>query len=212
MDVTHDVAGRRFGVPIDASVDELEIVLEASGSLELGLVDGSVPLVAVVTSIETTAGISLSEARQTDDQGRVRYEALGEGNYHLACRRADCWPAFVDEELAPGEQARVQVQMRRLADLEFRLLSADGLPVAGMPVELTSMEFDLPVEAWLEEEKVRASRGLTTDHEGAIHVEGLPRGEYSWSSNVDGTTLTGSFELAPAQMNRVMATLLPPSR
>jgi hypothetical protein len=26
--------------------------------------------------------------------------------------------------------------MRRLADLEFTLLSADGLPVAGMPVEL----------------------------------------------------------------------------
>jgi len=212
MDVSHDIAGRRFGVPIDASLDELEVVLVASGSIEVGLVDGDVPLAGVVTCVETTAGISLSDSRQTDDQGRVRYEALGEGTYHLGCRRADCWPALVDEELAPGEQARVQVQMRRLADLEFRLLSAGGLPVSGMPVEFTSVEFDLPIETWLEEERVRAPRGLTTDHEGAIRIEGLPRGEYSWSLTVGDDPLTGSFELAPAQVNRVMASLPPPSR
>lgn len=53
MDVQHGVAGRRFGVPIDASDDEIEFVLVAKGSLELRLVDGSVPLPNVTTQIPT---------------------------------------------------------------------------------------------------------------------------------------------------------------
>ena len=44
IDVSHDVVGRRFGVPIEASVDEFEVVLDASGSLELDLLDGDVQL------------------------------------------------------------------------------------------------------------------------------------------------------------------------
>lgn len=212
IDVSHDVVGRRLGVPIDASMDELEFVLEASGSLELDLVDGDVQLAGVATRIETTAGLSLSDARLTDDRGRVRYEALGEGTYRLACRRTDCWPALVDEELAHGEQARVQVQMRRLADLDFRLLSSDGLPVSGMPVEFTSLEFGLSIEEWIGEKRVRAPGGLMTDDKGAIRVEELPRGAYSWSLTMDGAALTGLFELAPLQENRVTAYLQPVDR
>lgn len=212
MDVQHGVLGRRLGVPIDSSMDELEFVLEATGMLELEMVDGSELLAGVATRIESIAGFAFGDARQTDDQGHVRFEALGEGNYHLACRRSDCWPAFVDEELAPGEHARVKVQMRRLADLDFVLLSADGLPVSGMPVDFRSTEFDLPIDTWVREERVRAPESLTTDGKGSVHVEGLPRGEYTWSLTVDGEALTGSFELAPAQANRVLASLPPAKR
>ncbi len=212
MDVQHGVLGRHFGVPMAASMEELEFVLEASGKLELEIVDGAETLAGVATRIETTAGLTLGDARQTDDQGRVRYESLGAGNYHLACRRSDCWPAFVDEDLAPDEHALVQVQMRRLADLDFSLLSADGLPVSGMSVEFTSTEFGLPIDTWIQEERVRAPGGLTTNNEGSIRVEGLPRGEYTWSLIVEGEPLTGSFDLAPAQDNRVLASLPPVSR
>ena len=207
MDVQHGVVGRRFGVPIDASAKELEFVLEATASLELDLLDGDEPLAGVLTRIQTTAGVTLGDARQTDDQGRVRYESLGEGNYLLACHREDCWPSTIDRKLAPGEQARVQVQMRRLADLEFTLFSADGLPVSGVEVELTSQEFDVPVATWIEEERVRAPDGLTTDGRGTVRVEGLPRGSYSWSLSAGGQDLSGTFELAPAKTNQVRAFL-----
>jgi hypothetical protein len=207
MDVQHGVVGRSFGNPIDASAKELEFVLEATASLELEIRDGDEPLAGVLTRIQTTAGVTLGDARQTDDQGRVRYESLGEGNYHLACYRADCWPTAVDEDLAPGEQARVPVQMRRLADLEFTLLSPDGLPVADVPVELESLEFDVPIDTWLREEKIRAPGGLTTDERGTIRVEGLPRGEYSWSLTAFEQPLTGSIELEAAKQNRASAYL-----
>jgi hypothetical protein len=209
MDVQHAVAGRRIGVPIDASLDELEFELEASGAIELQLLDGSEPLSGVATRIETTAGYPLGETRQTDDQGRARFESLGEGAYHLACRRADCWPAFVDEDLGSDEHARVQVQMRRLADLEFTVSSADGLPVSGMAIELTSSEFEAAVETWIQEERVRAPGGLTTDQRGTIRVEGLPRGPYTWSVSLEDQSIEGSFELTPAQENRVSAHLPP---
>jgi len=205
MDVQHPVLGRCFGVPVDASVKELEFVLDASGSLELQLVDGDVSLGGVLTRIETTAGLTLGDARQTDDQGRVRYESLGEGNYHLACHREDCWPTTVDEELTPGEQARVTVQMRRLANLEFTLFSPDGLPVSGVDVEFRSVEFDTPIDSWLAAERIRAPNGLTTDKRGSIHVEGLPRGAYSWSATAFDQELAGTIELKATQENRVSA-------
>jgi hypothetical protein len=207
MDVQHGVVGRSFGNLIDASVKELEFVLEATGSLELDLVDGDEPLAGVLTRIQTRAGVTLGDARQTDDQGRVRYESLGQGNYHLACHRADCWPTTVDEELAPGEQARVRVQMRRLAGLEFTLLSPEGLPVSGVSVGFRSVEFDVPIDAWLAEERIRAPAGLTTDNRGVIRAEGLPRGTYTWSATVVDQPIEGTLELGPAQENRVSAFL-----
>jgi hypothetical protein len=207
MDVQHGVVGRSFGNPIDASVRELEFVLEASGSLELGLFDGDAPLAGVITRIQTTAGVTLGDARQTDDEGRVRYESLGQGSYHLACHRTDCWPVTVDEELAPDEQARVRVQMRQLADLAFTLLSSEGLPVSGAEVDFHSDEFDIPIDAWLAEEKIRAPSGLTTDNRGVIRIEGLPRGTYTWSAIVVDQALEGTLDLKPAQENRVSAFL-----
>jgi hypothetical protein len=209
MDVQHGIAGRSLGIPIEPAAQEFEFVLEATGAIELELVDGDEPLAGVLTRIQTKSGLTLGDARQTDDRGQVEYEALGEGNYHLACHRADCWPATVDEELSPGERAHVRVQMRRLADLEFTLFTADGLPVSDAEVELVSEEFDASVATWLQEERVRAPGGLTTDTRGTIRVEGLPRGTYSWSLTAAGQALTGSLVLAPAQINRVSAYLAP---
>ena len=207
MDVQHGVVGRSFGNPIDASVKELEFVLEATGALELELVDGDEPLAGVLTRIQTTAGLTLGDARQTGDQGLVRYEALGAGNYHLACHRADCWPTTVDEDLTNGEIARVRVQMRRLGDLEFTLFSPDGLPVSGVEVEFRSDEFDDSISDWLGAERVRAPGGLVTDQRGSIRIEGLPRGPYSWSATVVEQDLTGSIDLKPKPDNRVSAFL-----
>lgn len=207
MDVQHGVVGRSFGNPIDASAKELEFMLEATASLELEVVDGGEPLAGILTRIETKAGLTLGDARQTDDQGRVRYEALGAGNYHLACHRADCWPAVVDEELVTGELARVRVQMRRLGDLDFTLLTPDGLPVSGVEVQFLSDEFDVSIDEWLAAERIRAPEGLVTDPRGSIHIEGLPRGPYSWSATVLDQAFTGSIELEAKPDNRVSAFL-----
>jgi len=209
IDVQHGLAGSCFGVPVDPSEDPFEFVLEANGSIELELMDGEERLAGVMTRIETTGGVTLSDAKQTNDQGTVRFEPLGEGSYRFACRRADCWPVVVERSLGREDKARVPVQMRQLADLELQVLSPDGIPVSDAEVEVTSTEFGVALETWLREEKIRAPGGLTTDAKGKIRVEGLPRGKYTWSVQVGEQPLTGSSELAPAKNNEIVVHLPP---
>lgn len=208
IDVNHGIAGRRQGVPIDASIREHEIVLAAEGSLEIRVVDGDEPLATVAARIETTGGVTLSEAFQTDAAGLVRFDAVGEGAYRIGLRRPDCWPTFAEQQLGAEEKAHLDVQMRRLADLELTLLDERGLPVSGAEVELASAEFAADVDAWLKEERVRAPNGLTTDLRGVLRIEGLPRGGYEWSVTVEGQLLSGTFELAASQVNQVSIRLV----
>jgi hypothetical protein len=203
MDVGHGRLGRRFGVPIDGSMDEIEFVLEADGVLELELRDGDAPLAGVAVEMQTESGVRLSERKQTDEHGRTRFEPLGDGRYLLACRRSDCWPVTVARDLSASEHASVPVQMRRLADLALVITTSAGLPVTGVAVELKPTDLEGDVARWVEEERVRAPSGLVTDVRGELRVEGLPRGTYTWSVQTTGEPLTGSIELRPAAENTV---------
>jgi hypothetical protein len=206
VDVKHGIAGRRQGISLDARVREHEIVLDARGSLELRLLDGEDPLSVVAARIETSGGVSLSDARQSDTSGLVRFEPVGEGSYRIGLTRSDCWPVVVERSLAPEEHARVDVQMRRLADLDLSLVNAERVPVTGVEVELRSLEFDVPVADWLAAERVRGS--LTSDARGVVHLEGLPRGTYTWSVELDDGSVEGTLELLPAQRNAATARLV----
>jgi hypothetical protein len=209
LDVTHGVYGSSLGVRIDGSEREQEFVLVAKSSLELALRDGTEPLAGVLARMETTGGVTLGDARQTDEAGAVRFEPLGEGSYRVACHRADCWPASAETEVGLLEHARIEVQMRRLANLEFALRSAEGLPVSKTPIELRSLEFDESVTTWLEAGRIRAPGGLATDARGELRIEGLPRGTYVWSAEIGGEGAGGEFELRQGPGNQVSATLPP---
>jgi hypothetical protein len=197
LNVGHATAGTRFDVPIEASAKELELVLAASGSLELRLLDGDLPLAGVSTRIETAGGVRLADPRDTGSDGVVRHELLGAGHYRLGCRRADCWPTTVERVLEADEHASLTVQMRRLADLHLAFVNKDGLPVSGLDVTLRSIEFDAPVSSWITEGLVQSSGGLTTDRDGRVSVERLPRGAYAWSVTFGQRPLSGRVELAP---------------
>ncbi len=207
LDVHHGIAGRRQGIAIDGAVREHEIVLEAEGSLVIRVVDGDEPLATVSARIETAGGVTLSEALQSDAQGIVRFEPLGEGTLRIGFRRADCWPAVLERALAADEKAEVDAQMRRLADLELTVLDPNGVLVSGVEVALSSLEFGADVASWVREERVRAPQGLTTDVRGVLRIEGLPRGAYSWSVSGADQAFSGSFELAPTKTNLVQLRL-----
>jgi hypothetical protein len=199
MDVQHSTLGKRFGIPVDASSRELEIVLEANGTLVLRIQDGRTALVGADTRLETTDGTVLSSRTlETDGQGTVRYELLGEGTYRVGCKRADCWPATVDVTLGPNAKETRVVEMRRLGDLRLQALDAEGRPRSGATVLLRSLEFEYEVLDWIREKRVQA-RGLTSDASGEILVRGLPHGKYSWSVAQEERDLSGTLELEPGR-------------
>lgn len=207
LEVRHGIAGMRHGIPIDASVPEHEVVLDARGRVELRLVDGEQPLAGVTALLETTGGTALSVPVETDAQGRARFEPLGEGRYHYAFRRADCWPTVIDVDLEADKHVQKDVQMRRLANVRIVVRNRDGVPVSAIEVELHSKEFGEAVASWLARGQIDSPTGLVTDGKGEIRIDGLPRGGYVWSvSGAEGPT-SGIFELAPAETGQVVIQL-----
>lgn len=207
IDIRHGIAGWRFGIPIDASVRRQEFVLDAQSTLELRLKDGDVPLADVASRIETASGITLSHSRPSDVGGHIKYPPLGQGSYRIVCRRADCWTTSLERALDGQEDVALEVQMRRLADLDLTVF-ADGLPVTGVDVELRSVEFDTDVRAWIEQGSVRAPDGLTTGSTGSLRVEGLPRGVYAWTAQLGDRPQSGTFELLAAETGKTRIHLL----
>ncbi len=205
LEVRHGIAGMRHGIPIDASVPEHEVILDARGRLELRLVDGGQPLVGVTALLETTGGTALSVPVETDAQGLAHYEPLGQGRYHFAFRRADCWPTVLDIDLEADEQVHRDVQMRRLANVRIAVRNREGLPVSAVAIELHSEEFGDSVASWLAQKRVDSGTGLVSDRQGEIRIDGLPRGGYVWS--VSGAQIGGAFELAPSETGQVLIQL-----
>lgn len=202
VDVSHGVAGRRMGVPIDASPDEIEIVLEAEGGLELRVRDADLPLAGVSVRMETAGGTTLSEVLQTNSEGVCRFEGMGGGTVRLACHRSDCWPAVVEHGVGGVGVEVVDVQMRRLGDVELTLRSQEGLAVPGQALRLRSLEFDQDVSRWLEEGRIRSLPGLATNGLGQVRIEGLPRGLFTCSLEGAESPL-GAFEVRPGVTNAV---------
>jgi hypothetical protein len=207
LDIQHGVEGVRFGVAVDAAVRSTDVVLQAQGQIELHVLDGDVPLAGVAARMETPAGVSLSKAQVADEHGVLRFSSLGEGRYRFSCRRADAWPAFVETDLDNGEQARLFVQMRRLASATLRVCNRDGLPLADVPISIVSSEFDTPLQTWLADERIHSSSALVSGVRGELRLEGLPSGPYSWTVQLEGLPVGGAFVLAPGNDNAVLIQL-----
>jgi hypothetical protein len=109
--------------------------------------------------------------------------------------------------LSADENARRDVQIRRLADLELLVLDGRGAAVAGVPVALSSTEFACDVRKWIEEKRIQAPAELTTDALGKLSVPRLPHGPYAWSVSVDGQDVTGCFELQVGRKEPVLIRL-----
>ena len=203
-DVLH-ASGERYNLPFDGRQREHELVLAPDGSLELCFRDGELVLGGVETRLETVRGTPLKDVRASDAGGCVRYEALGAGTYRFGCSRADCWPTSVERALGEGEDARLEVELRRLGELELTLWSAGGGTAGGVALELVCVDLGAQVAEWLEAQRIEAPDGLTTKPDGTLSLRGLPRGRYRWSASGQ---VGGEFTLEPGQ-NRLDLRLAP---
>jgi hypothetical protein len=197
LDLEHPTAGRRQGVSVDASRGDIEVELEAEGSIQLRLVDDGVRLAEVQTWLEATDGVRLSRPLPTGPDGVVRYEPVGPGTYRFACQRADCWPTSIDITMTEETQVGRDVPLRRLSDVTLTVVDPEGRPISGLPVALVPFGFECDVSAWIDAGRVRAPKGTSTDAQGELRLEGLPHGEYGWSAASSEGDRTGRFVLEP---------------
>jgi hypothetical protein len=202
--LTHKI-GLRFGIPFDGRDPEQKLVLEASCALELYAHDAGTPLPGVDLRLETKGGTALTRNHTTGDDGMVRLDALGSGHYRIVGRRSDIWTSVVERTLSGKEVVRVEIELRRLGDLQLQVHGTEGERLKHVAVSLECIDLGASVEDWIASGRVEGPQGLVTDGEGALVVERLPRGRYAWE--VGGQT--GSFVLEAGIENRIEIRLAP---
>ncbi len=179
----HPVRGSRVGVHIrpEELLDGLaELKLSGEARLEIPLQDDGVPCPHVPVLLrDPTAFFTIGEYT-SDAAGTIDIAGLSEGPHRLALNDPRYWPSEHTVEASNSGSSK-PVEIRRLGGLSIEVLDPGGVRVGGVPVELVSVEFGIPVAQWLSQGLVLCGEsGLNTDLSGRIQVDGLPHGTYSW--------------------------------
>ena len=162
-------------------------------AIELQVMDGVNPLPGVYCKVYEEHGAFGLTRLTTDSEGVVRWGNLGAGRFFFEAESAELWPVRVPVEARPvGE--RVDVQLRRLGDLELKLFDGLGAPLRDAGFDLTSLEYGESVEDWVAAGRVSSSTGgLRSGSDGVVTLVGLPNGAYSWQLN----GAQGMLQVAP---------------
>jgi hypothetical protein len=187
-----------------AGVYELE--LNPEGPAEIVVRDGS--FVVAGAELDLIAGEYVVSRPRTGADGIAKTIPLNAGKWRARFESPGYWPGQADFEVKSGLRP-VPLQVRRLADAEFEVRSATGAGVAGLAVELESVEFGESASEWLARGRIEASAStLALDSEGKLRVSGLPHGKYRWSVAAGAEPLaTGEVTLPPRALTRIEATV-----
>lgn len=180
-----EVHGHHFGIPIQRPSDPeqvIELELVADGRLDFLLRDGGTPASGLTCRLEdaTLGRSSTLPVRSSDSEGRAVWEKLANGEFLFRAHHPDYLPAREIVRPSHSLEPRV-IQVRRTGAVTFELVSQSGASVAGLPIQLHSVEFDKDVAEWVSiNYVVPPPRGLVTDATGRLFLDDLPHGEYVW--------------------------------
>ena len=115
-----------------------------------------------------------------DSEGYYTYPKARSGNYRIDAIAPGHFPGELVETLAAGETRSVILSLRRLGQLEIRVIDANGLPLAGAFVSVTDLESGRSVSGWISRGFVQASSpDQTTDKNGRLTLSNLPAGKFT---------------------------------
>lgn len=168
--------------------DPTEIVFEAEGILDLVITDRGFPLEGILVYVDSAVTAAPLPWRTVGPGGALRFEGISEIDYNLRPSASSIW---YEEKLAHASAAGQQqaVEFRRIGDLEVSVLDKNGQPAPGVPVTITSLEYETDVAEWLAAGRAGSTTGLVTGPDGIVRVDGLPNGPYRaqvGSSSTDG--------------------------
>ncbi|HED64424.1 MAG TPA: carboxypeptidase regulatory-like domain-containing protein [Planctomycetes bacterium] len=168
--------GFRTAAPISGKDDGAELVLSATASLELDVQHDGTPISGVNARL-LTAGNEVYYSGQTSDaQGVVTWSKLHPGTYRVRIMHPSYWQ--VEREVSATVDPRpIEIAMRALGDLSLRVVSSEGVAVAGLRMELVDGASGESVQEWISGDRgIDAS--LVTDERGECELNGLPEGQY----------------------------------
>ncbi|HED66115.1 MAG TPA: carboxypeptidase regulatory-like domain-containing protein [Planctomycetes bacterium] len=176
VDLLRDGEGLLVGAEIDASSGEAELVLDGKASLELLVVSHGLPRPGATGLFLDQAGEISVTRRRADSSGLLTWNRLTPGAYRVRVTAPDHWTEEIEARAGEG-RSPTPVALRRLGDLRIRLISEEGVPLAGVALELTDRTTGASVADWLERGLVEGG-SERTDAAGELFLSRLPEGEY----------------------------------
>ena len=188
------------GIPIDlgvASDGPLEVVVDASATLDLAVFDHDMRLSGVWAQLKYEAGGPPIVTSLSDANGQVDFRPVTHGSYVVEVEAPGYWPAVMEVE-ARNDRPRFVMQVRRLGTLLVRA-HRGAHPVAAASVDMVSEEFGERLSHWHAARKVMTSTsGLLTDAAGEFVIYGLPHGSYTWKAVAPGSAeAMGQIQVSP---------------
>ncbi len=195
----HETAGlgARFGLSETERVaGTYELELDAVGALEIVVRDGA--FAAAGAELKVGQRNCWMTRPVTDASGVAKTLPLTAGRWDVAFEAPGYWPARATVDFKRASPP-LRLDVRRLAGAHVRARSASGAPLAGIVLELTSVEFNERASQWLGAGRITSSTGgMTLDAKGELRVQGLPHGKYRWIAIAGGEGLAaGEVDLAP---------------
>jgi hypothetical protein len=192
-----------YGVPIELEPD---LARTTTVELDVGprslLVLGELgrPVAGLCVLYQAKSGPRhLSFGYISDEAGHVRGPFLGPGHYVVGVNHRDYWPTR--HALARSSAGSpVALELFSRATLTLAVTLQDGRSVPGARIALEHAELAATAEDWLAAQLLEAPNGLVSDAHGALVLNGLPRGTYSWSCTSPGLrAASGRLVLAPGE-------------
>lgn len=170
-----------LSVALDRDVNEVEFVLEADARVRVRAMDGAQMLSGVPVEIGDSSGVYDYGVFAGDGNGISESRAVHEGRYLVRVRTPSIWP-FEGHFSAREDEGYDVLQLRRRGGLELVVFDANGARVANAVVLLASNELGSSVAHWLASGLCTASSSsLSTNDQGVLVIDGIPRGDYTWT-------------------------------
>jgi hypothetical protein len=202
VNLNHPDIGARTAIEIDLeALDEGEVVmleLDPKSKLLARLVDGTEPLPGIHVFLYDRTGTFHIGTYASDNDGRIVTGSLEADSYLTLIRQPGVWNTQgLVKATAPGSETEIQV--RQLGGLALSIVTPKGKPVAGVAVSLRSEEFEADVGDWIEQGLLPVPpRGLASDAEGGLRLDGLPRGTYAYRiDGLPGSQASGTLTVPP---------------
>ena len=177
--LAHDVLGTREGVPWPGGSGELELVLSSDASVQVLVLAGELPLRGATCRTTWLNGYRFGHPRRTDDEGRACVTGLSEGDVRLRIEHPSLLRTEVPAQASSSPEL-VEVRMPELGVLTLEVLGAGGAPARGARLALRSLSLGEDVSRWIDAGRVLGT--LVANESGEVRLEGLPEGEYAWST------------------------------